>query len=334
MEEEKSYQEIRTELIKKYATTIVPNSYKYKNEWIELYVKYGYRGKNDLKKAKTINTIMLSGYCIYFFYMLFYTLSSAYKDGIPVTLSYIFSSIIFWLLIPSVVTGMVIIHLKVAYKKNKSLYSRLKNTIIPIVCECFSSLKYIPDNSHYTEEYKNACVIPTNHNIIYDDCFKGKHKNVEFIIEELNTSRLTYSFEGVIIQIKLNKKFRGHTVIYPNSDFHIAPSKNLHHTELEDVIFEKKYDVYTNDDVEARYLITTGFMKRLNDIKGKFFADKIYAAFYNGIFYLALDTNKDLFEISSDKNICDEGKYYNLVEEIISIYKLIDYFKLNQNIGM
>jgi len=47
----------------------------------------------------------------------------------------------------------------------------------------------------------------------------------------------------VIIILDLNKTNKFHTLITQDKFFHNSPIKNLFHTELEDVEFEKKFDV-------------------------------------------------------------------------------------------
>ena len=101
------------------------------------------------------------------------------------------------------------------------------------------------------------------------------------------------------------------------------------------VEFEKKYDVFTDDEVEARYLITPSLMERLNNIKLSFKANKISASFYNDKFFIALHTNKDLFSIGSlTKPAYDPNQIFQMFEEMMSIYRLIDHFKLDQKIGL
>ena len=76
---------------------------------------------------------------------------------------------------------------------------------------------------------------------------------------------------------------------------HISPVYGLRHTTLEDVVFEKNFDVFTDNEVEARYLITPSFMQRLNSIKKIFLAGAIECAFYKDELIIALHTSRDLF---------------------------------------
>ena len=145
----------------------------------------------------------------------------------------------------------------------------------------------------------------------------------------------TTIFEGVIVKLSMNKDFKGHTVIKADSIFHTSPSSALRHTTLEDVVFENKYDVFTDDEVEARYLITPSFMERMNNVKMAFEATGITCAFYRNKLILTIPTCRDLFSLCSlVKPIDDTRQYFQMYEEIISIIKLIDHFKLDQKIGL
>ena len=173
---------------------------------------------------------------------------------------------------------------------------------------------------------------------------EGKYDNTDFSIEEIritiSENTYLYRYVGVIISCSMNKKSKSHTIIHPLIMTNKSPVENLHYTKLEDVIFENNYNVYTDDDVEARYLITPSFMEKLNNVKSKFLAEKMYTAFYEGSFYLMLlmpaEIKIDLFEPANIYIPLDNNKenFKMMLYQIIAIYKLIDYFKLNQNIGM
>ena len=76
-------------------------------------------------------------------------------------------------------------------------------------------------------------------------------------------------------------------------------------------------------------------MKQLDEIKVAFKVDYISCAFYEKHLLIALSTSKDLFSIGSlFKRIDDPKQFFTMFEEILSIIKLIDHFKLNQKIGL
>ena len=116
---------------------------------------------------------------------------------------------------------------------------------------------------------------------------------------------------------------------------HTPPSYKLKYTELEDPEFNKIFDVYTNDEITARYLITPSFMQRLKNMEVAFKADNTSCAFYENYLIIALSTKKDLFSLCSlIKPLKETQQYFQMYEEIVSILKLIDHFKLDQKIGL
>lgn len=106
-------------------------------------------------------------------------------------------------------------------------------------------------------------------------------------------------------------------------------------TNLEDVSFEKKFNIKTTDEIECRYLVTTAFMERLKNIQTAFGTQKVKCSFCNGSVTLAIYTNKNIFEIGNlFTPLTDTRHMDSFFNELTSILILIDYFKLDQNIGL
>ncbi len=320
MEQEKSYQEIRKELIEKYQKDVVPKLSRYEKE-----------RQKYFKQFKILNIVTLTSYSIVLIVLLYQSIK--------------ISNILLMLEALPLSIPFVIIWAVICRNIGKGFITKLKKIAMPYICSCFPNLRWVPERDHSTVEYQKSKVLIDFDYIRYDDCFEGKYKNVDFVIEEVCTERQGQKigqkfpvFNGVVIQFKIHKKFNNsHTLIYPTYDviFHKSPLNHLHYTELEDVRFQKKYNVFTNDDVAARYLITPTLMEKINNIKSRFNAEQIYMAFYNEKLFLSLCTYENLFEFKDlRKSICDYGQLLKMGEEIISILKLIDYFKLDQNIGM
>ncbi len=222
----------------------------------------------------------------------------------------------------------------------KDFERKIKSLIMHAVCKCFGDLKWSCNSYNLSPMFSASELIDDYDRVEFDDIFSGKFKDVNYEIIEskftLGSNRdKSTVFDGVIIKLDMNKPFLGRTVIRPNSLLHSSPHPILKHTELEDIQFEKKFDVFTDDEVEARYLITPSFMERLNEMQVAFTADKVSCAFYKKYLFIALHTSKDLFSICSlFKKIDDPKQFFTMFEEILSIIKLIDHFKLNQKIGL
>lgn len=101
---------------------------------------------------------------------------------------------------------------------------------------------------------------------------------------------------------------------------------------LEDTQFNKKFKAYSSDQIEGRYLLTTAFMERLLNIQTTFGTKDIKCSFYDDKLMIAISTNKNLFELGNLFCKVDKSIYIErFLDEIISIFIMIDYFKLDEN---
>lgn len=239
----------------------------------------------------------------------------------------------------AIVLAIIVIY--VYCEKKKNFENKVKEQIMPLVCTYFDDLVWKSGDYSFDDLVSPSCIFPTFNCGAYGDNFSGKYKNVSYEINEaiyinkIDSKHKNVVFKGAMVKLYMNKNFKGNTVIRPDSLLHIPPKLSLKHTTLEDVNFEKKYDVYTDDEVEARYLITPAFMERLNNMKLAFNAEKVYCAFYKKYLLIGLSVKKDLFSVCSlVKPVNDPKQFFVMFEEILSIVKLIDHFKLDQKTNL
>ncbi len=106
-------------------------------------------------------------------------------------------------------------------------------------------------------------------------------------------------FNGWMIIADGHKHFKGRTLVFPDKlEKHLGGwlSKrlsgmrfsNLQPVDLEDPDFEREFEVYTSDQVEARYLLTPDMMERLLKLKSKL-RTEIKVAFNRGTVYIAIE---------------------------------------------
>ncbi len=102
--------------------------------------------------------------------------------------------------------------------------------------------------------------------------------------------------------------------------------------KLEDIRFAKRFNVYSKDEVEGRYLITPAFMERFNNLTTAFGTNKAKCSFFEDKVMFAISTNKNLFEVgnlfTSLKNPKNLQKFF---DELNSILKMVEYFKLDEH---
>ena len=104
---------------------------------------------------------------------------------------------------------------------------------------------------------------------------------------------------------------------------------------LEDPEFNNKYNVYSSDQIEGRYIVTTAFMERFKTLHTAFGSNKAKCAFFDDKVMFAVSTNKNLFEIGDLFHPLTDMKHINdFMKEISAIYEIIDYFKLAEKTGL
>ena len=235
-----------------------------------------------------------------------------------------------------------------------SLYGSYKDYIMKIkygikekcsqqLKKCFKNINWGHTNITL-DLIRQSKLFNTFSNIIYDDLFLGNYKDVKFSVNEtflISSNLIGFNsniFRGIIIAFNSNKKIKAHTIVANKCDISFSIFYNnelFNKVKLEDLNFDKRFSVYSEDQIEARYLITPAFMERLNNLRTAFGTKKIKCAFFDDEIVFAISTNKDLFEMGSfHRTLVNKKKVKEFYDEITAIYAMIDHFKLNERTGL
>ena len=151
-------------------------------------------------------------------------------------------------------------------------------------------------------------------------------------------NNLQHSIKGVVIEYAFPKNFEQETIIYENKpSLEKIINKLFSKYEqiiLEDESFNRKYLVFSNNQVESRYLLTTAFIERFKEINVAFDSVSQRAEFKGDKLYILIKTKKDLFNFGSLSKETSLENFEQSFEELYSIIKLSDHFKLDQKIGL
>ncbi|MBQ8482150.1 MAG: DUF3137 domain-containing protein [Alphaproteobacteria bacterium] len=182
---------------------------------------------------------------------------------------------------------------------------------------------------------------------IGDDCFSGVYDGVHISIAEeklkfvkkdfRNIDMKKNVFEGVCILFEMNKNFKGRTVVLKDRKLLNAFNKvkGLQNVKLEDIRFEKYFEVYSDDQIEARYLLTAGFMERMLKLRDLYNGKSIQFCFNRNTLLLAIPTKQNMFEANSFFRPNANKKKVDLVfDQFYTIFSIVKLLKLNQKIGM
>ena len=153
---------------------------------------------------------------------------------------------------------------------------------------------------------------------------------ISLIFFAWSTMKDIQAFSGSVLVCEFDKKFNGQTIIASRT----LNTKFLGEKEqMDDTLFNDEFRVFTDDKVEARYLLTPAFMKRLRELKEKFAGDMgVSVAFMDDKFYLFLNGAKNRFEttlFSLPPSLEDAAR---IKKEISELLLIIDELNLSLDI--
>jgi hypothetical protein len=153
-----------------------------------------------------------------------------------------------------------------------------------------------------------------------------------FILRKTDHTYIGDIYTGFFAIISMNKNFKGKTIVKENNFFKNM-SFSIQRVHLEDPEFESEFDVYSTDQVEARYLLTTTFMERLLEIN-EIHHQGIQCVFQDKQLLIMVPTEDESFSI----NTFGEGKFQKEIEdlfhEITAVFDIVDILKLQQKTGL
>lgn len=184
-----------------------------------------------------------------------------------------------------------------------------------------------------------------------DDYVRGKIGKTEIEFSELLAEYKTKNskgnehwhpiFKGLFFIGDFNKHFKGMTVILPDtaerlfgqlgSFFQSLNAGRGQLIKLEDPEFEKMFVVYSDDQIESRYILSTSLMKRIVDFKKKT-KRQFYISFVDSKIFIAISFLKNLFEPRVFKTVIDFGQIVDYYRDLELALSLIEELNLNRRI--
>jgi hypothetical protein len=190
-------------------------------------------------------------------------------------------------------------------------------------CELFNTDKLISTGINYmVMTYKKFSITLSDLSIFY--CDDRLHKKD--------------IFNGIYFSATFNKPIREQTYIIPNNIKDVLINNAMNYYEyagtrviLENNEFEKKYNVYSVDELQARYIISLKLMERVNDID-KIFPGKKYIVFKKTGKISILFSGESIEKKLNDKvrlsnsdsrfKFCEE--IFNYFNKFLEVYKILD----------
>lgn len=180
-----------------------------------------------------------------------------------------------------------------------------KHIIAPFVHAMFEEGSFAPDQGIASGVFMSSGLFSAPDRYHSEDLICGKQGNTQLSFSEVHaeekhtrtdskghthTSWVTL-FKGFIFVADFHKHFKTRTLVYRNQLIAFKKSR----VKLEDPDFERRFDVYCSDQVEARYILSPSMMQRMRELDDRF-GKKLQFSFNNSKILIAISDSRNYFE--------------------------------------
>ena len=214
-----------------------------------------------------------------------------------------------------------------------------KTEVLPEIAALIGDLEYQVDGKIPMEDMKPSKIIPGYTSYATEDLFFGQHNGADIQFSEITLKKKSGKstvtvFNGLCVLLSYERdKFAGHTILTKDKGaiggwFH-NKFGSLEHADLVDPEFEDLFDVFTNDQVEARYLIDPVIIERLKALYEEYNGNKLMAAFFQNKFLILIASNTNHFEPADiHTSALDEDSIVSMKQEVRQILSIVDQLAL------
>lgn len=232
---------------------------------------------------------------------------------------------------PRIALGTMAVAAVLAYLPLGALGRKVKLDVITSFCGPLA-LRYEPagEISRF-DAFHELRLIEKPEDSTFEDHFEGVRTSCAFDLCEARLTRGSGKerrtvFSGQLFRIAFPRRFLGTTVVLRDSGwlnrFECPP--HLAKVGLEDPHFEKIFEVFGSDQVEARAILTPSFMQQLVDLEAAFAGNHIRCAFTDGDLMIAIEAS-DRFEIGGMfSTLVDRKRVESIAHDIGAVFRLID----------
>ncbi len=213
----------------------------------------------------------------------------------------------------------------------------------PVTSEFGMDYQLQPLEPPVIHTFRSLGLVPSWDRSKYEDRLTGSRNETpfEFFEAHLEEKRTTTDgkgrtrttwvtvFRGQCLIVKFHKQFNGVTKVFRDKGMFnifgkLAQMGKGEKVRLEDPVFEKAFEVYSTDQVEARFLLTPDFMERLVGLERAFKGKQVRCAFAGGEMFLACE-GANLLEVGSMyRSMDDLGRVREMLVDFAAIFLLID----------
>ena len=202
--------------------------------------------------------------------------------------------------------------------------------VFKIVCP---SGKYEPQHGIAKETFIGCGIFEDRGDYHTDDRVRGKIGHTPFEAAEVKrqystgsgkNSRTYTVFHGLFFHLDFNKSLSGVTLVTPENAHgcQIGSRSGMTLATLESPDFEKEFKVYTNNEVEARYILTPAMMEKLLSLR-RAAEHPVFLGFRGNRAFLGVHYNRALFEpgiasTTAKTAILEMAEHFAMAEVVVN----------------
>jgi len=217
---------------------------------------------------------------------------------------------------------------------NSTAHDFLMETVVSALNMTYTEKSFTPPEF---STFRSLKLLPWDDRRSFEDLVTGARHNADFFIYEAHLETVTRDkdgdetwhtvFRGQLLKIGYPKKFYGKTVVARDAGWFngmAKPGKEFSKVGMASPRFEKLFEAWSTDQVEARDLLDPVVLERFLELENLFDGKKPRAAFADGALYVAVETGNVLKKGSSFRSIASRDRVADLLKEFAIIYDLID----------
>lgn len=279
------------------------------------------------------------------FIALFFTQNIGAFAFIPAVIVTVIASVICWMV--------------VAEPAAKEFRNSFKTDVVTELVQTIQpKIRYAPEKGIESTLFRATQLFPTAPDrYATEDQLAGKVGETDLMIAEVHAEEKrtrtdsdgdteTYYvtiFKGIMMVADFHKNFNGVTRLLPDNEsgifgsmgkamqgFFPFGSKDL--VRMEDPDFENHFRVYSSDQVEARYILSTSMMRRILTLRNAWKDANIRISFVDSMVNVAIPSDKNFFEPKLKESLHGSSQIQRVAEELKACFDLVDDLDLDTRI--
>ncbi len=224
--------------------------------------------------------------------------------------------------------------------QTKTIKADTKDTIVGGICkylgwkfsaqatekpdlEYWAQLGLLP--SGYNTESRTASKRAAFEDQMSGEAHGAQFRSLEVLMERKGDKSYNTVLHGQMIIMFFPRKFLGRTVVLRDKGrFQRKTKGEMKRVGLVDPVFERIFEAYGTDQVEARYLLTPDFMQTLVDLEHSVDGKNIRFGFIDGQLLIVVETPNRYEAGSMFEPLTKPDRTQKILDEVGAIYDVVD----------